>query len=169
VSVDNYRLTLVDLKNVGHKDDSWVLANHVAHVFLCTRSRNWETRSCFYKTKNCRVENVEDNDEDVNQFEEMTLFTNRMNIKHMEKDFDKNLMPYMWKGGNEKFVWKLCITFHINVGIYLYEFKFISYFLPILNVSLSYAVYRSSFLFVSSHSRAIILKTKLKIKFIKQH
>jgi hypothetical protein len=33
VSVDNYRLTLVDLKNVGHKDDPWVLADRVAQVF----------------------------------------------------------------------------------------------------------------------------------------
>jgi hypothetical protein len=33
VSVDNYRLTLVDLKNVCHKDDPWVLANCAAQVF----------------------------------------------------------------------------------------------------------------------------------------
>jgi hypothetical protein len=33
VSMDNYGLTLVDLKNVGHKDDPRVLANHVAQVF----------------------------------------------------------------------------------------------------------------------------------------
>jgi hypothetical protein len=32
---------------------------------------------------------VEDNDEDVNQFEEIPLFTNPMNIKHIEKDFEK--------------------------------------------------------------------------------
>jgi hypothetical protein len=38
---------------------------------------------------------VEGNDEDVNQFEEMTLFTNPMNIKRIEKDFDKNLLLYM--------------------------------------------------------------------------
>jgi hypothetical protein len=95
---------------------------------------------------------VEDNDEDINQFEEMPLFTNPMNIKHIEKDFDKNLMPYMRKGGNEKFVQKLCIAFHINVGIYLYGFKFVSYFLPILNVYLSYALYLSSFLFVLSRT-----------------
>jgi hypothetical protein len=37
------------------------------------------------------VENVEDIDECVNQFEEMSLFTNSMNIKHIKKDFDKNL------------------------------------------------------------------------------
>jgi hypothetical protein len=38
---------------------------------------------------------VEDVDEDVNQFEEMSLFTNPMNIKHIERDIDKNLMPYI--------------------------------------------------------------------------
>jgi hypothetical protein len=36
------------------------------------------------------IENVEDNDDDVNQFVDMLLFTNPMNIKHIEKDFDKN-------------------------------------------------------------------------------
>jgi hypothetical protein len=50
------------------------------------------------------IENVEDNDEDVNQFKEMSLFTNPMNNRHIEKDFDKNLIPYMRKGGNRKFV-----------------------------------------------------------------
>jgi hypothetical protein len=33
VNVDNYGLTLVDLKNLGHKDDPWVFADCVAHVF----------------------------------------------------------------------------------------------------------------------------------------
>jgi hypothetical protein len=47
---------------------------------------------------------VEDNDEDVNRFEEMLLFINPMNIKHIEKDFDKNLLLYMRKGGKEKSV-----------------------------------------------------------------
>jgi hypothetical protein len=47
---------------------------------------------------------VEDNGEDVNQFKEMTLFTNPMNIKHKEKDIDDNLLPYMRKGGNENFI-----------------------------------------------------------------
>jgi hypothetical protein len=45
---------------------------------------------------------VEDNDEDINQFEEIQLFTNPINIKHIEKDFDKNLMSYMRKSDNEK-------------------------------------------------------------------
>jgi hypothetical protein len=33
VIVDNYGLTLVDLKKVGYKDDPWVLAECVAQVF----------------------------------------------------------------------------------------------------------------------------------------
>jgi hypothetical protein len=33
VNVDNYGLILVDLKNLGHKEDPWVLANRVAQVF----------------------------------------------------------------------------------------------------------------------------------------
>jgi hypothetical protein len=40
---------------------------------------------------------VKDNDNDVNQFEEMSLFTNPINFKHIEKDFDKNLLLYMRK------------------------------------------------------------------------
>jgi hypothetical protein len=33
VNVDNYGLTLVDLKILGHKDNPWVLADRVAQVF----------------------------------------------------------------------------------------------------------------------------------------
>jgi hypothetical protein len=50
------------------------------------------------------VESVKDSDEDVSQFEEMPLFTNPMNIKHIEREFDKNLMPYVRKDGNGKVV-----------------------------------------------------------------
>jgi hypothetical protein len=118
VSVDNYGLTLVDLKNVGHKDDPWVLVDRVAQVFYILNPETRKHVVVSVKQKIIRVENVEDNDEDVNQFKEMLLFTNPVNIKHIEKDFDKKLMPYMQKGGNGKFIWKLCIIFHINVGIW---------------------------------------------------
>jgi hypothetical protein len=33
VNVDNYGLILVDLKNVCHQDDPWVLADCVAQIF----------------------------------------------------------------------------------------------------------------------------------------
>jgi hypothetical protein len=104
VSVDNYGLTRVDLKNVEHKNDLWVLVDRVTQVFYV---HNPETRKHVVvstKQKIVGVENVEDKDKDINQIEEMQLFTNPMNIKDIEKDFEKNLMPYMQKGGNENFV-----------------------------------------------------------------
>jgi hypothetical protein len=104
VSVDNYGLALVDLKNVAHKDDSWVLTDRVAQVFYVLDPKTGKHIVVSGKQKIVGVENVENNDGDVNQFEEMPLFTNPMNIKHIEREFDKNLMPYMRKGGNEKVV-----------------------------------------------------------------
>jgi hypothetical protein len=51
VSRDNYELTLVDLKNVGHQDDPWVLADRVTQVFYVP---DLEIGKCssFWKTKN---------------------------------------------------------------------------------------------------------------------
>jgi hypothetical protein len=103
VNVDNYGLTLVDLKNVGHQDDPWVLVDHVAHVFYVLDPETKKNVVVSEKQKIVGVENVEDNDKDVNQFEEMTLFTNPMNIKCIEKDIDKNLMLCMRKGRKGKF------------------------------------------------------------------
>jgi hypothetical protein len=97
VRVDNYGLTLVDLKNLGHNDDPWVLADHVTQVFCVLDTETGKHIAVFGKQKIIGVENV-------NQFEDMPLFCNPMNIKHIEKHFDKKLMPYMRKGGNEKSV-----------------------------------------------------------------
>jgi hypothetical protein len=33
IEVDEYSFTIVDLRNVGHKDEPWVLASTVAQVF----------------------------------------------------------------------------------------------------------------------------------------
>jgi hypothetical protein len=95
VNVNNYGLTLVDLKNVGHQDDPWVLVNRVALVFYVLDPETRKHVAVSRKQKIIGVENVENNEEDVNQFKEMPLFTNPMNIKYIEKDFDKNLIPYM--------------------------------------------------------------------------
>ncbi len=89
---------------MGHKNDPWVLADRVAQVFYVLDPETRKHIVVSGKQNIVGFDNMEDNDEDVNQFEEMPLFTNPMNIKHIEKDFDKNLMSYMRKGGNEKFV-----------------------------------------------------------------
>jgi hypothetical protein len=80
-----------------------VLADHVAQVFYVLDLEIGKHIVFSRKQKIVGVENVKGN-EDVNQFKEMSLFTNPMNIKNIEKNFDKNLMTYMQKGGNEKFI-----------------------------------------------------------------
>jgi hypothetical protein len=73
----------------------------VSHRFSMYSIQKLENTLLFLEKKIIGVENVEDDDEDVNQFEEMPLFTNPMDIKRIEKDFDKNLLLYMQKGGKE--------------------------------------------------------------------
>jgi hypothetical protein len=46
-----------------------------------------------------------------------------MNIKHIEKNFEKKLMPYMRKGDNENYV----SHFILMLVFDLYGFEFISY------------------------------------------
>jgi hypothetical protein len=81
-----------------------VLADRVAQVFYVINQKTGKHIIISGKQKNIRVDNVEDNDEGVNLFEEMPLFTSPMNIKHIDKNFDKNLLLYMRKGGKGKFV-----------------------------------------------------------------
>jgi hypothetical protein len=91
VSVDSYGLTLVDLKNLCHKDDPWVFADRVAQVFYALDPETGKHVVVSGNQKIVGVENVEDNDEDTNQFEEMLLFYNPMNIKHIEKTWTRSL------------------------------------------------------------------------------
>jgi hypothetical protein len=62
----------------------------VSHKFSIYSIQKLGSTLLFLENKKIAgVDNVKDNDEDVNQFEEMPLFTNLMNIKHIEKDFNK--------------------------------------------------------------------------------
>jgi hypothetical protein len=79
-----------------------VLADCVAQVFYVLNPKTGKHIVVSGKQKFVGVDNVED--KDINQFEEIPLFTNPINIKHREKNFDKNLLLYMRKGGKEKFV-----------------------------------------------------------------
>jgi hypothetical protein len=62
-----------------------VLADRVAQVFYVLDSETGKHIVIFGKQTIVRVENVKDNDEGINQFEEMPLFTNPMNIKDIER------------------------------------------------------------------------------------
>jgi hypothetical protein len=62
-----------------------VLTDCVAQVFYILDTETRKHVVVSGKQKIVGVENMEDNNEDVNQFEERPLFTNPMNIKHIEK------------------------------------------------------------------------------------
>jgi hypothetical protein len=59
---------LVDLKNVGHQDDPWILADRVAHIFYVLDAETEKHVVVSGKQKIIGVENVEDNDENVNHY-----------------------------------------------------------------------------------------------------
>jgi hypothetical protein len=72
-----------------------VLADRVVQVFYVLDPETRKHVVVSGKQIIIGVENVEDNDDDINQFEAMPLFSNPMNIKHIEKNFYKKHMPYM--------------------------------------------------------------------------
>jgi hypothetical protein len=65
VNIDNYGLTLVDLKNLGHKDDPWVLVDRIAQVFYVLDPKIGKHIVVSGKQKIIGIDNMEDNDEDV--------------------------------------------------------------------------------------------------------
>jgi hypothetical protein len=67
-----------------------VLADCVTQVFYILDPETGKHVVVSAKQKNFGVENVEDNYDDVNQFEEMPLF---MNIKHIKISLTRSLCP----------------------------------------------------------------------------
>jgi hypothetical protein len=101
VTVDNYGFTLVDLKKLGYKDDSWVLIECVAQVFYVLDPTDEKMHVVISgNQKIVGVDNMGDGDEEYNKYEEMSVFNGPERIKRVEKKIDKNLKPYMRKNGS---------------------------------------------------------------------
>ena len=96
ITDDNYGLTLVDLANVGYKDDPWVLAEHVAYVFYIIDPMNTKKHIAVSgKQMILGVEGVVDI-EDYNQYEELDLFKDHeQRIKRVEASIDKSMKPWL--------------------------------------------------------------------------
>jgi hypothetical protein len=105
VEVDEYGFTIVDLRNVGHKDEPWVLASTVAQVFYILDPKD-EEKYIIVPRKQwvVRVDNVED-EEEYNQFDEVSFFvdTTRINIIESKISYS-NVIPYMRTNGEGKYV-----------------------------------------------------------------
>jgi hypothetical protein len=79
-----------------------VLSDHVALPFYILDLETGKHIVVSRKQKIVGVENVENNDKDINQFEEMPLFTNPTNIKHIKMTLTRILYPICEKVAMKK-------------------------------------------------------------------
>jgi hypothetical protein len=105
IEVDEYGFTIVDLGNVGHKDEPWVLTLTVAQVFYILDPKG-EKKHIVVPSKQrvVGVDNMED-EEEYNQFDEVPFFveTTRINIIETKISYS-NVIPYARTDGAGKFV-----------------------------------------------------------------
>jgi hypothetical protein len=105
IEVDEYGFTIVDLRNVGHKDEPWVLASTVAQVFYILDSKDKKKHIVVPRKQwVLGVDNVED-EEEYNQFGEALFFvdTTRINIVETKMSYS-NVIPYACTNGKGKLV-----------------------------------------------------------------
>jgi hypothetical protein len=105
VEIDDYGFTIIDLRNVGNKDEPWVLAATVAKVF-CILDPKDEKKYIIVPEKQwvVGVDDVED-EEEYNQCDEMPFFvdTRRINIIETQISYG-NMIPYAHTDGKGKLV-----------------------------------------------------------------
>jgi hypothetical protein len=105
VEIDDYGFTIVDLTNVGHKDEPWVLAITVAQVFYILDPKDEKKYIVVLgKQRVVGVNDVEDKEE-YNQCDEVPFFvdTRRINIVETKISY-RNVIPYACTDGEGKLV-----------------------------------------------------------------
>jgi hypothetical protein len=105
IEIDENGFTIIELRNMGHKDESWVLAATVAHVFYILDLKD-ERKYIVVPGKHwvLRVDDLED-EEEYNHCEEVPFFvdTRRINIVETKISYSK-LIPYAYTNGDGKLV-----------------------------------------------------------------
>jgi hypothetical protein len=104
IEVSEYGFTIVDLRNVGHKDEPWVLASTFAQVFYILSKDKKKYIVVPGKQWAIEVDNVED-EEEYNQFDEVPFFvdTTRINIAEIKISYS-NMIPYARTDGEKKLI-----------------------------------------------------------------
>ena len=103
--MDAYGLTIVDLNNIGYKDDQWVLASQVTQVLYVAYFAK-KTKHVVVPEKQdiIGVEGIEDVEE-YNQYEQMNLFTNLpQKIKIIEAGIRKDENSWARNDGESRIV-----------------------------------------------------------------
>ena len=97
IEVDGYGLTVVDLNNIGYKDDQWVLASQVAQVlYVADPAKKTKHVVVLGKQDIIGVEGIDDVEE-YNQYDQINLFTDLP-----EKIKDEK--PWVRKDGESRIV-----------------------------------------------------------------
>ena len=105
VEVDGYGLTIVDLNNIGYKDDPWVLASQVAQVlYVADPAKKTKYVVVPGKQDIIGVDGIEDVEE-YNQYDQMNLFTDLpQKIKIIEAGIRKDEKPWVRKDGESRII-----------------------------------------------------------------
>jgi hypothetical protein len=105
IVVNGYEFIIVDLRNMGHKNEPWVLASTVAQVFYILDPKD-ENKHIIVPGKQqvVGVDNVED-EEESNQFDEVPFFvvTTTINIVETKISYS-NVISYAHIDGEGKLV-----------------------------------------------------------------
>jgi hypothetical protein len=105
IEMDEYGFTIVDLGNVGHKGEPWVLTSTIAQVFYILDLKD-EKKHIVVPSKQwvVRVDNMED-EEEYNQFDDVPFFvdTTRINIVETKISYT-NVIPYLRIDGAGKHI-----------------------------------------------------------------
>ena len=105
VEVDNYGLTIVDLANVGYKEDPWVLGRHVAQVLYILKPSQKKQKHIVASGKQSiiGVDGVDDIDA-YNRYDALDFFTDLPNkIKSVETSLN-GVKPWLHTDGDPKIV-----------------------------------------------------------------
>jgi hypothetical protein len=105
VEVDDYGFTIIDLRNVGHKDESWLLAATVTQVFYILDSKDEKKHIVVPGKQRVPGVNNMDDKEEYNQCDDVPFFvdTKRINIIEMKLSYS-NVIPYTCTDGEGKLV-----------------------------------------------------------------
>ena len=105
VEVDAYGLTIVELNNIGYKDDQWVLASQIAQVlYVADPAKTTKHVVVPEKQDIIGVEGIEDVEE-YNQYDQMNLFTDLpQKMKIIEVGIRKAQKPWACKDGESRIV-----------------------------------------------------------------
>ena len=105
VDVDGYGLMIVDLNNVGYKDDPWILASQVAQVlYVVDPVKNTKHVVVHGNQDIIGVEDIDDVTE-YNQYDQMNLFTDlQQKMKIIEAGIRKDDKPWARKDAESRIV-----------------------------------------------------------------